>query len=349
VSAHRSWIALSIIPFASARALAQSDGSARAAGTAIVSNMNDNTATVIDLATQRVLATLPTGEGPHEVAASHDGHWAVVSNYGVRGRAGHTLTLIELDHLRVARTIDLSPHERPHGMGFLPGDSLLAVTSEVSQAVLLVDVARGVVRAALPTHGRVSHMLALPSQNATTAFTSNIADGSITRLDLSRGAASRTTAVAKLVEGIAATPDGRTVWVASNGEHIVVVLDASGGPPVDTLTGFGLPYRIAISPDAATAVITDPERGVVRVIDARTRAQRYVVSVPRDSILATAEVSGSPSPEGVAISSDSRWAFITLQGRNRLMTVDLASGAILGYVPTGTWSDGIAYTSRVVR
>ena len=32
-------------------------------GTIVVSNMNDNTATVIDVATNHVLATLPTGEG----------------------------------------------------------------------------------------------------------------------------------------------------------------------------------------------------------------------------------------------------------------------------------------------
>ncbi|HYV96031.1 MAG TPA: hypothetical protein VE967_01100, partial [Gemmatimonadaceae bacterium] len=57
----------------------------RPTGTLVASNMNDNTATLIDAASGRVLATLPTGEGPHEVAISHDGRWAVVSNYGVRG------------------------------------------------------------------------------------------------------------------------------------------------------------------------------------------------------------------------------------------------------------------------
>ncbi|HEY7893852.1 MAG TPA: hypothetical protein VIC24_03010, partial [Gemmatimonadaceae bacterium] len=48
----------------------------RPAGTIVTSNMNDNTASVIDAASGRVLATLPTGTGPHEVAISHDGRWA---------------------------------------------------------------------------------------------------------------------------------------------------------------------------------------------------------------------------------------------------------------------------------
>src|SRR5471032_3058704 len=93
-------------------------------GTLIVSNMNDNTATVLDVATGRVLATLSTGEGPHEVAASHDGRWAVVTNYGVRGKPGSTITVIDVDRAAVARTIDLHDYQRPHGAAFLPGDTM---------------------------------------------------------------------------------------------------------------------------------------------------------------------------------------------------------------------------------
>ena len=51
-------------------------------GTLVASNMNDNSATIIDAASGRVRATVPTGEGPHEVAISNDGRWAMVSNYG---------------------------------------------------------------------------------------------------------------------------------------------------------------------------------------------------------------------------------------------------------------------------
>jgi len=44
-----------------------------ASGTVIVANMGDNTATLLDIASKRVVATLPTGNGAHEVAVSHDG------------------------------------------------------------------------------------------------------------------------------------------------------------------------------------------------------------------------------------------------------------------------------------
>jgi DNA-binding beta-propeller fold protein YncE len=155
--------------------------------------------------------------------------------------------------------------------------------------------------------------------------------------------------VAKQVEGIAISPDGKRVWVGSNGDGIVVVVDTDGGQPIDTLRGFGIPYRLAISRDGATAIVTDPARAEVRIFDAASRRQRLLITIPHDGLVATAEVPGSPSPEGVTTSPDGRWAFVTLQGRNQVAMIDLARGKIVAYAPTGTWSDGVAYSTLDIR
>ena len=42
-------------------------------GTLVVLNKAEASASLIDLASGEVVATLPTGVGPHEVAASYDG------------------------------------------------------------------------------------------------------------------------------------------------------------------------------------------------------------------------------------------------------------------------------------
>jgi YVTN family beta-propeller protein len=317
------------------------------AGTIVASNMNDNTATVLDAATGRVLATVPTGEGPHEVAISRDGRWAAVSNYGVRGKPGSTITVIDVAGRSVVRTIDLHEYQRPHGMAFLPGDSLLAVTSEVSKAVLLVEFQLGRVVQTLPTNSRASHMVAM-SANGERLATANIADGTIALISVWTPEATRLVHVAAQPEGIAITPSGSAVWVGSNRDSVVLVVDADRGAVVDTLRGFGLPYRLAISPDARVAVITDPAKANVRIFDVASRRERFTIPIARDSLVPTAEIPGSPSPEGVTISRDSRWAFVTLQGRNRVATIDLERGAIVSTALTGTWSDGVGY-SPVVR
>ncbi len=317
-------------------------------GTLIVSNMNDNTATILDAGSGRVLATVPTGPGPHEVAVTHDGRRAFVTNYGVRGQPGNTITVIDVGRASVERTITIADHRRPHGMAVLPGDTLLAVTSEVSGAVLLIDVRTGTVTKTFPTKGRASHMVALSSKGDV-AVTANIADNTVSVLSLGAAGEPRVLSVARQPEGIALTPDGRTVWAGSNQDSLVLVIDLAGATRTDTIRGFGLPYRIALSNDARVAVVTDPVAGNVRIFDAATRKERFNIAVPRDSIVATAEVPGSPSPEGVTISRDNRFAFVTLQGRNRVITIDLGRGAILRYAPTGTWSDGIGYSPVVAR
>jgi YVTN family beta-propeller protein len=318
----------------------------RPGGTVVVSNMNDNTAMILDAATGRTLATLPTGEGPHEVAVSHDGRRAVVSNYGVRGKPGHTLTLIDVERLDTVRTIDLRDYQRPHGMVFLPGDTILAVTSEVSRAVLLVDLRSGTVITTRPSSGRGTHMLGLSSRGDRLVM-GNIGDSTITVLDPMAKDSGRVIHVAAQPEGVAISPDGAFAWAGSNRDSVVLVVDLRAGNVVDTLHGFGLPYRMAVAPDGRTAVVTDPVKARVRVFDAATRKQKFDIAIPRDSLVATAEVAGSPSPEGVTISRDSRWAFVTLQGRNRLATIDLARGTIVGLAPIGNWSDGVGFSPLV--
>ena len=52
------------------------------ARTLVVLNKAEATASLIDLASGEVRATLPTGVGPHEVAISPDGKLALVADYG---------------------------------------------------------------------------------------------------------------------------------------------------------------------------------------------------------------------------------------------------------------------------
>ena len=317
--------------------------SASATGTVIVANMGDNTATLLDVASRRVVATLPTGNGAHEVAVSHDGRWAVVSNYGVRGAPGSSLTVIDVPAAIVARTIDLGDFTRPHGSAFLPGDSLFVVTSEASKAIVVVDFKDGTVAGSIPTNHPASHMLALTA-DGTRIYTTNVADGTVSEVDVPGRKFVREFNVAPAVEGIAVTPNGDQVWVGSNQAKTTTVLDARVNGPVRTISGFGMPYRLAITPDSRTVVITDPPNAVVRIVDRATGTDRATVRIPAEGVTDKAEFPGSPSPEGVVISRDGRTAFVALQGSSRVAVIDIATGTVVAYMPTGAGPDGIGYS-----
>jgi YVTN family beta-propeller protein len=313
-------------------------------GTIVASNMRDNTATVIDAASGKVIATITTGEAPHEVATTHDGRFAVVSNYGTRERPGNSITVIDIDARAVARTIELEAR-RPHGMVFLPGDSVVAVTAEGNRAVNLVDVRSGKTLRTLSTNGRAPHVVA-SSADGRRLVAGNIGEASLAILSPLSSDTTRTVKVGRQPEGVAITPDGARGWAGSNQDNLVVVVDLERGQPVDTIRGFGLPYRLASSPDGRTVIVTDPMTATIRAFDEPTRRERWRVTVPPDSLVPTAEVKGSASPEGVTISRDSRWAYVTLQGRNRVIAIDLADGRIKAWGVTGVWSDGIAFSPR---
>src|SRR5690606_6349085 len=149
-------------------------------GTLIVTNKKPSTATIVDAASGRVLATLPTGTNPHEIVLSSDGALAAITDYGGERR---TVTVIDVPGLRVARTIDLGEHRAPHGIALLPGDRLVAVTCEQTNHVVIVDVVDGVVRQAVPTEAAGSHMIGVTA-DGTRAFTGNMGDHTVSELDL---------------------------------------------------------------------------------------------------------------------------------------------------------------------
>ena len=68
---------------------------AASAETLIVANKSDATVSLVNLLDGEVAATVPTGQGPHEVAVSFDGTTAVVTDYGTRDAPGSTLTVID--------------------------------------------------------------------------------------------------------------------------------------------------------------------------------------------------------------------------------------------------------------
>lgn len=303
----------------------------------VVANKQAATATILDVQSGSALATLPTGVGPHEVAISRDGRWAVVTNYGDQ-TPGSSLTLIDLDRRSVARTIPLGEHRRPHGAVFLP-DGRLAVTSEVSRAVLVVDLARDSVVRVLPTGQAGTHMLVL-SPDGKTVYTANVGSGSVSALDVSGAAPARTAAVAPRTEGIALSPDGRRLWVGSNQENRVYVLDAATLAPVDTLAADGLPYRIAVAPDGRRALVSNPMIGAVRVFDAAAMREAALVQIPAGT---SPEGAG---PVGFALSPDGRTAYVALQGRNQVGVLDVVAGTMTRFLDVGAGPDGIAYARR---
>jgi DNA-binding beta-propeller fold protein YncE len=282
---------------------------------------------VVDADSARVVRTLATEVGPHEAIASGDGRWIAVSNYGDGQTEGGSLLVVDAHSLRVTDTISLGRYRRPHGMAFLPGDSLLAVTVERDSAVLIVRFPSGDVKTALPTGQWVSHLLAL-HPDGRRVYTANIVDATVSEMDIAGDSLVRTAPVGPAAEAIGITPDGRELWVGSNSEHTITVLGTEDLAPITTLDAPGFPYRIVFTPDGSTAVVTQPEAGLVRLFD---------VAKHRES--GTITVSGEPA--GIALSADGSLAYVTRNAVDSIAVLSLVDRTVLRMLPAGPTPDGI--------
>ena len=300
-------------------------------GTALVANQGSASATIVDVARQQG-KMIDVGTGPHEAAISPDGRWGVVTIYGDR-TPGNRLAIIDLAAGSLARHIELGEFMRPHGAVFVPGsDSIIAVTSEATQRLLLVDIAEGRIVADIPTQGDVSHMVGLTA-DGTRAYTANIRSGSISEIDLTRRAFTRQLAVAPMTEGIAVRPVGSEVWVGSNDAGTVSVVDTESWKVVATISGFGMPYRIGFSPDGELAVVCDPKSDKIHIVDV---VSRKVIG----------EVGELGSPRGVTVASDNRTAFVTVADSQAVVAIDLVERREIMRVPVAVSPDGVGYNPK---
>ncbi len=307
---------------------------AEVTGTLLVVNKRASTATIVDVGSGATLATLPTGNGPHEIVITKDGSRAIVTDYGGQN-GGNSLTVIDVPGLRVEKTIELGRYSRPHGIAFLPGDSLVAVTSEDARSVVVVRLADGEIVRAVPTEAAGSHMLALVASGER-VYTGNIGDNNVSELSLAEGKHTGTFKAPTQPEAIGVTPDGSEVWVGSNDQGTVSVIDVATGNLEEALDGFGWPYRILPTPDSHLVLIPDLRRDELRIVHRLSR-----------QVLATISLPGA-GPQGITLSNDGKTAFMSLSQQGRVAIIDLEGMEIVGYVEVGDRPDGVAYTSRIV-
>lgn len=334
--------------FAAVPAAAPAQDRAPPSGTLLVLNKAENTATLVDLPSGRTVATLPTGDGPHEVAVSPDGRWALATNYGTAQAPGRTLTLIDVPAARVARTVDLGDYRRPHGLAWSRDGRRVVVTVEAQQAVLVLDTRRWRVERAIPTDQQTSHMVAL-SPDGRRAYVASIGSGSVTMLDLRRGSRLRVARTGSGTEGIAVSPDGREVWATNRASNTVSVLSAASLEPLATIPSTDFPIRVRFTTDGRYALVTNARSSELRILDVGHRSEAGVVGFPLDTARAQptllgAQFARSAVPIGALPAPGGAFAYVALSAMGTVAEVDLATRTTVRTLRVGREPDGLGFS-----
>ena len=317
----------------------------------LVLNKAEASVSVLDPHTNETLATIEVGVGPHEAHVSPDGRIAVVGNYGERA-PGDSLSVIDLHTLEVVRTIDLGAPSRPHGIWFLPGGELVAVTAEEQRKLLLVDPWKGEIVASIGTEQDISHMVAL-SRDGTRAFVPNIRSGTVSVLDLEKRELVGIVETGAGAEGVWTHPTRDEIWVTNRAADTLTVLHAGSLEVLATIECAGFPIRVAITPDGNHALVSCARSGDVAIFDTTTRRLVRRIAMNEEPVddgemqrrLFRDAFGRSPVPIGILISPDGREAFVANTNADVITVIDLDSWRIARRLTAGREPDGLAWRS----
>jgi YVTN family beta-propeller protein len=320
------------------------------AGTLIVLNKSEASASLIDCLTGDLLVDVATGDFPHEVAVSPDGELAVVANYGGRGQGGNSLSVIDVPTASVVSTIDLGEHRRPHGVQFLPDGRRVVVTTEGSGSLLLVHVGSGRVLRAMETGQSGSHMVTLDAGRMR-AWVTNVGSGSVCVIDLNSGVVLKTIPTGRGAEALDITPDGREVWVGNRSSNTFTVIDAASMEVVAELPCPGDPIRVKFTPDGRRALVSNASSGDVAVFHTTQRTE--ITRIPmqltalesKDGRLFGDTFADSPVPVGLLISADSKRAWVANTNADIVTVLDLERLQIAGRIKAGKEPDGLGWSA----
>jgi len=320
-----------------------------AAETLLVVRKSDAAIDLIDPGSGARLASVSLGYAPHEVSVSPDGRLAAVSNYGSREQPGSTLSIVDLEQPRELRRIDLAPHTRPHGVAWFAPDRI-AVTTEGSKHLLVVEPESGRIVSAIATDQDVSHMVVVDA-GGQRAYVTNIGSGTTTALDLAARRKLADLATGTGSEALALTPDGRELWVAARAAGELVIVNTDKLEVTARLPLPGIPIRIAITPDGRTALVTCAGTAEVVALDVATRGERVRrrVDVPKatgaDQRPLARLAPDSVLPIGLLVSRDGATVFVAATMGDAVVQFGTGSLDLLRKIDVGGEPDGLAVTS----
>ncbi len=319
----------------------------------IVLNKQANTAVIVDPVSLKLLATVGTGDGPHEAVVSVNGKLAIVANYGAQ-TPGNSLSIIDIDGAKEVKRIDLGALRRPHGMQLVGGK--VYFTSEVARAVARLDVATESVDWIMGTGASSTHMLAVTADGKR-LYTSNIGSNDVTAIRLD-GAPNRANitqiAVGAQPEAIDVSPDGMELWVGQNADGGISIVDTATNKVKESFKVGALPIRLKFSPNGKLVLVSDP-RGGGTSTDANnltalqalspTAGEVLVVDVSTRKTIKRIAMPGVPL--GIQFAADGKRAYISRTLAKRVDVIDMEKLEVVGSVETGNGPDGLAWRGDI--
>jgi YVTN family beta-propeller protein len=226
-----------------------------------------------DVASGERLHSIQLEEFPHEFVVDAAKRFAYVGHYGVEtsghlGHGGTRIFQIDLAARKLARTIDIAPFNRLHGMQMDEQGRLYALSEDRAQLVVLdhpeTDSAP---RRAVLAGGIKSHLFAL-TRDGQTAYVMNLLSHTVTKVrPHDATAAPVSCSPGEKPEGCALSADEKTLYVTNRWSNTLAAIDTASMTVLREAPSREDPTRLYLYRDGRLVVTNYGERSL-SVVDA---------------------------------------------------------------------------------
>jgi YVTN family beta-propeller protein len=218
---------------------------------------------VVDLRSQRLVSTYPSGADPEAFALSHDGKVLYVSN-----EDSSQLSAVDLLAGVVRATAAVGAE--PEGVAVSRDNRIVYVACESANEIYVIDAQRMTTLARIPTAQRPRAILLAGHRG----YASDEFAGALTVFDTDRQQVVKTIPLGdpRLVRPMGiASHDGRRLLVTTGRFGALLEVEAESGRIVRTVGQVGKrPWGVALSRDGETAYTANGPSGDVAVIDLKS-------------------------------------------------------------------------------
>ncbi len=301
----------------------------------VVAEKGQQSLAIIDPVAGKVLASVPEGGiTGHEVIASPDGRLAYVPIYGNSGVGkpgtdGASIVVIDIASQKIINTFSFDHPVRPHCPLFGPKDGLLYVTTELDQAITLIDPKTMKIVGSIPTGQPQSHMLTL-SHDGRRGYTANVGPGTVSVLDIRARKVLKIIPISANTQRISVSPDDRWVFTADQTKPQMAVIDTASESVSKWIPLEGIAYGTAPTPDGKWLLVTLPDQNKIAVVDLKTMQVVRSVGV-------------GTYPQEIVVRPDGKAAYVSCEKSNQVAEIDLAGWNLARLIATGKDTDGLAW------
>jgi YVTN family beta-propeller protein len=273
-----------------------------------VTSTGTNAISVVDLATNAVVANIPISEGPPEyVNFTNDGKFAYVSVFDPIAKIGNVVLVLDTASRTVVASIPAEKY--PYSMAVSPNGRQLYVPNHDANLVSVVDTATNTVVNKIEVKPN-PHSAAF-SVDGRRAYIANHASNVVTVIDTKNGAVLTEIPVGKSPHSIAMSPDGSRIYVVNYDADSVSVIDPAAYTVVGTIPTQREPQSVAFAPDSKHAYVVNDGSNTVSVIDTATSQ-------------VTATLGVGQTPTNVFVAPDGLHAYVTNISSNDVTVLNIA-------------------------